>query len=265
MWIRPKKHLGQDFLVDANIQRKIIEACELGTSDIVLEIGSGRGELTGFLADNSKKVYAVELDGFLCKILKDKFSSYDNIEILNLDILDLNLKKYFGKTGQRIKVVGNIPYYITTPIIAHLLKAREVIDSIFLTVQKEFARRITAKVGSKDYGAFSCFIQYYTEPKVIFSIKKSSFWPRPRVDSCFIKLSVRHKSIFEIENEEFLFRIIRLAFNQRRKTLRNSLSTIVKKETLETFFSEFNIPANIRPEQLSLKYFVNLIKTFKKV
>lgn len=258
MHIKPKKSLGQNFLVDKNIQRKIIDACALKPSDIVLEIGSGRGELTQYLALKAREVFALELDAQLSQALKDKFKDFANVEIIKQDILKLNLNKYFAKCKTQVKVIGNIPYYITTPIIEHLLKYKGKIGVIFLTVQKEFGQRITALAGSKIYGAFSCFMQYHTKPKIIFMIKKNSFFPSPKVDSCFLRLDIRPKAPFRLKDEGLLFKIIRAAFNQRRKTLRNSLKGVILPEKLNDFFKEYNIDPNIRPEALTVRDFATL-------
>jgi len=255
----PKKKLGQNFLSDKNIQRKIIAACELKASDIVIEIGAGRGELTKCIADNAAKVYAIEIDSYLCQLLKDKFRDNAHVKIINQDILGFNLSRCFVKDkNTAIKAIGNIPYYITTPIIEHLIKYRDKIETIFITVQKEFAKRMTARPGGKDYGSFSCFIQYYTEPKIIFTIKKTSFFPVPKVDSCFLRLNIRKKPMIKLKNERMFFKIIRAAFNQRRKTLRNSLDSVISPQNLDRFFTRYNINPNIRPEELTLKDFAGL-------
>lgn len=261
MYQKPKKSLGQNFLVDKNIQRKIIGACELASSDVVLEIGAGSGELTGLIAGKIDKIFALELDTSLCQVIQERFAGYDNIEIINCDILKFNLRKHFNANLNKIKVIGNIPYYITTPIIEHLFAYRDIIDSVFLTVQKEFARRMTAPAGSKEYGSFSCFIQYYTEPKILFLIKKTCFYPVPKVDSCLLRLEIRKAPILELKNERLFFRIIRAAFEKRRKTLRNSLKGVVTADMLENFFIQRGIECNIRPEDLSLKDFANLANT----
>lgn len=255
MHIKPKKKLGQNFLVDKNIQRKILAACDLKPKDIILEIGSGRGELTQLIAPKVKKVYALEIDPDLCGLLKERLKEYKNVIIINQDILRFNFKKYFNN---RVKVLGNIPYYISTPIIEHLFKFRQKIETAFITVQKEFAARITALPGSKDYGSLSCFVQYYANPKRIFIIKKNSFFPAPKVDSAFLKIETRHKTCLKSDKEEFLFRIIRQAFNKRRKTLRNSLRETVSKPKLGKFFAKYSINPNIRPEDLALSDFKNL-------
>lgn len=258
MHIKPKKGLGQNFLVDKNIQRKIIDACKFNSSDMVLEIGAGRGELTSILADKVARVYALEIDLALCNILKSNLTGYKNVKIINQDILRFNLIKYFSKFKSKIKILGNIPYYITTSVIEYLLRYQNLIDTIFITVQKEFAKRITATCGSKEYGSFSCFLQYYTNPKILFFIKKTSFFPPPKVDSCFMQLEIRQQPPVEIKNKKLFFQIIRTAFNQRRKTLRNSLKTVISPQNLEIFFNKYGINRNIRPEDLSLRDFANL-------
>jgi 16S rRNA (adenine1518-N6/adenine1519-N6)-dimethyltransferase len=258
MHIKPKKGLGQNFLIDKNIQRKIIAACQFKSSNTVLEIGAGRGELTRLLADTVGRLFALEIDPFLSKILQDDFKGYPNIKIINGDILKFNLRRYFSKLKNKIKIIGNIPYYITTPIIEHLLKSRDKIDTIFLTVQKEFAKRITATSSSGDYSSFSCFLQYYTNPQILFSINKTCFRPMPKVDSSFLRLEIRQKAAVITKNEKLFFQIIRSAFNKRRKTLRNSLRDRVSPEKLDKFFIKYGINRNIRPENLTLQDFANL-------
>lgn len=258
MHAKPKKRLGQNFLVDKNIQRKIINACELGPCDTVLEIGAGRGELTSLIAERVDRVYALEIDVYLCGLLKEKMAAYSNFEIINTDVLSFNLRKHYKKLKGKIKVIGNIPYYLSSPIIEHLFKFREKIGTVFITMQKELAQRMVAVPGSRDYGPFSCFVQYYSEPKIIFGIKKSCFFPRPKVDSSFLRLDIRKSTLFTGKQEKLLFNIIRAAFNQRRKTLRNSLFSTIASEKQELFFNKFAIDRNSRPEDLSLRDFANL-------
>lgn len=257
MHIKPKKGLGQNFLIDKNIQKKIIRHCELKPSDTVLEIGAGRGELTRLIAESARMVYALEIDPYLCDILKDNLREYRNVRIINKDILKFNLNTRFRKL-EDVKIVGNIPYYIATPIIGHLLKYRNKIENIFITVQKEFARRMTGLPGCRDYSSFSCFVQYYTEPKTLFHIKNTCFLPSPKVDSSFLRLKIREAGLVKPKNERLLFKIIRAAFNKRRKTLRNSLRGVIPRQNLGIFFNKYNIDPNIRPENLTLKDFVNL-------
>ncbi|MDD5154869.1 MAG: 16S rRNA (adenine(1518)-N(6)/adenine(1519)-N(6))-dimethyltransferase RsmA [Candidatus Omnitrophica bacterium] len=258
MYPKPKKRLGQNFLADKNIRKKIAVSCQLQKTDIVLEIGAGRGEITNLIAEHVDTVYAVEFDKDLWQALKDSTQGHQNIKIIKADILKLDLARHFGSLRQKIKVIGNVPYYITSPIIAHLLGYRDIIGKIFLTVQKEFALRICAKPGSKDYGSFSCFVQYYCLPRVMFSIKNTSFNPAPKVDSSFLSLEIRDQPAVKVKDEEYFFKVIRSAFNKRRKTLRNSLRETVPSEKLEKFFRNYNINANIRPEDLALSDFAHL-------
>jgi 16S rRNA (adenine1518-N6/adenine1519-N6)-dimethyltransferase len=257
MHLKPKKRLGQNFLIDRNIQNKIIKACEFLAKDFVLEIGAGRGELTRLIADKVKHIQALEIDKALCDILKANTAGCKNLSIVNEDVLKFDLKKSFPQQ-KKIKVVGNIPYYITTPIIEYLLNYRDRIQYVFLTVQKEFARRMVAPPGSKEYGALTCFIKYYTNPEILFYISKNCFFPVPKVDSCFLRLSPRRVPIVRVKSRVLLFKIIRGAFNKRRKTLRNSLEFIVSKEKLQRFFTQYGIDNNIRPEELALEDFANL-------
>ncbi len=258
MQIKPKKRLGQNFLIDRNIRAKIIKSCGLSASDIVLEIGSGRGEMTALICEQAESVYALEIDSTLCDILKSNLSGPDNLTIINQDVLKFDFKKYFQPVKKKIKVVGNIPYYITTAIIGLVLDNMELIDAAFFTVQKEFARRIVSKSGSKEYGSFSCFLEYYTVPQIMFHISKTCFWPVPKVDSALLKLTIRQTPAVKTLDELMLFKIIRAGFNKRRKTLRNSLKDIVPPETLSRFFKKYSIDKNIRPERLSLEDFSRL-------
>jgi 16S rRNA (adenine1518-N6/adenine1519-N6)-dimethyltransferase len=256
MQIKPKKGLGQHFLIDQNIQRKIISACNLRPTDSVIEIGAGRGELTHLLAPLVRKIYALELDRRLLGLLREALKQFPGAEIVNEDVLRLDLTPYIGKG--RLIIIGNIPYYITTPLIEHLFKFREGITVIFLTVQEEFARRIAAGCGSKAYGAFSCFVQYYAEPRILFFIKRTSFFPPPKPDSAFIELRIRAEPLVCAKNEPRLFKIIRAAFGQRRKTLRNSLCGVVAPQKLDLFFQASCHSPDIRPERLCLQEFIKL-------
>ncbi len=250
--------MGQNFLVDKNIQRKILNACGFKDSDTVLEIGSGRGELTTLIAQGVNKIFALELDPCLCKDLAANLKDFTNAEIIRQDILKFDLKKYFCSVKQKLKVFGNIPYYISSPIIEHLIKFRDKISDIFITVQKEFALRMIAHPDSKEYGSFSLFTQYYTEPGIVFAIKKNSFYPAPKVDSVLLNIKIRQNPAVKVKDEKLFFKITRGAFNLRRKTLRNSLLGIVSAQNLERFFDRYNISCNIRPEALSLQDFANL-------
>jgi 16S rRNA (adenine1518-N6/adenine1519-N6)-dimethyltransferase len=257
MHLKPKKSLGQNFLIDKNIQLKIINACEFRPTDTVLEIGAGRGELTCLIAHRVKSLFALEIDPSLCEILKEKFKQDAKVKIINQDILKFNLNRYFKKN--KVKVIGNIPYYISSPIIEHLFNFRNKISTMFITVQKEFGQRMTAHPGSKIFGSFSCFIQYHSKPKIILNIKKNSFFPVPKVNSSFLRLDIKKKGLSK-SKEKLLFKVIRAAFGKRRKTLRNSLKDIVTQDALQGFFLKYSKDRNIRPENLSLQDFVNLIK-----
>jgi 16S rRNA (adenine1518-N6/adenine1519-N6)-dimethyltransferase len=257
---RPIKSLGQNFLVDQNISRKIVSALELRPTDTVFEIGAGQGELSNLIAPKVGKLYALEIDRRLYPLLIERFKIYSNVIIINQDILKCDLVNFFNehKIKGKIKVFGNIPYYISSPIIEQLIKYREVIKEAFITVQKEFAKRIVADPGTKEYGSFSCFLRYYTIPKIIFQINRGCFYPSPKVDSCLLHIEFREKPAVYVKNEELLFKIIRSAFNQRRKTLRNSLKGKIASERLEGFLLKNNLNLNIRPEKLSLAEFADL-------
>ena len=254
----PKKYLGQNFLVDQNIQKKIIQACAITPKDTILEIGAGRGELTRLIAEKTQKLFALEIDSYLCSILKSNLINFPRVRIINENILRFNFLSYFKGTS-KIKVIGNLPYNITTPIITHLLELRNKIEEIFVTVQKEFAQRMTATQGTSDWSAFSCFLQYYTEPKKLFIIKQTCFKPQPKVDSTLVKLSVKKKVSLDAGDETRLFKIIRLSFQQRRKILKNALSGAISSKRLSQYFDAFNFDKNIRGEELSLQDFINLI------
>ncbi len=255
----PLKRFGQNFLTDNNIIAKIINDVATNREDIVLEIGPGRGALTFELAKCAAFVLAVEIDRGLSENLKDSFSAYRNVEIVPGDILKVDLKKELKKRKiLSVKVVANLPYYITTPILEYLFNNAPLIKDIFIMVQKEVADRMTAKPGTKAYGSLSCFVNYFTIPEILFKIKGASFYPAPRVDSCFVRL----KPLKDPENyhgaksQVLLFDIIRTAFGQRRKRLYGSLSKIVAKEQLNSLPCRKLL--ELRPEELSLRDFVYL-------
>jgi 16S rRNA (adenine1518-N6/adenine1519-N6)-dimethyltransferase len=254
---RVKKYLGQVFLLDKNVQEKIIQNCRLTSNDTVLEIGAGRGELTLHIARHVRRLVAIEKDRTLYTILTKKLSDYKNTELLNADILKFDIKEYFIN-GENLKIIGNIPYNITTLIVQHLFKYLDKIDSMYFTLQKEFSQRLIATPGTKNYGAMSCFVQYYTKPEQLLLIKKGSFWPIPKVDSCFVKMTTRDRPAVEVKDEKLFFKIIRSSFNKRRKILKNSLQGVVGPEKLESYFKRYKIDPRIRPEALSLKDFSNL-------
>lgn len=250
---KPKKSLGQNFLSDKNIQAKIIKYSVPKETENVLEIGPGRGELTRLLLERAKRVIAVEIDKGLCLLLAEKFSAYKNFELINADILKLDLSK-FGK----LKVIANLPYYISSPAIAHILNYRKSIKEAYLTLQKELARRLCSPSGTKDYGAISCLVQYYSQARILFPISNSCFWPRPKVDSCFVELKMLPKPKVKVKNEKLFFKLIRLAFNQRRKLLKNSLSSLLPQIRLAHCFEASGLKQKTRAEDLSLSDFARL-------
>lgn len=250
MRINPKKSLGQNFLIDKNIVKKIIEALTLSPADTILEIGSGKGEITSLIASRVNKIYALELDVRLKDILEEQLKGNDNARVIIQDILKLDLDKLLA-SKDKIKVFGNIPYYISSPIIEYLIRHRRHIGKAFITVQKEFAKRVVASPGSKDYGSLSFFVQYYCLPEIVFHINKGCFYPVPKVDSSLLSLSFRVQPAVYVKDEELFFRLIRSAFNQRRKTLKNSLKGIANTEEIGDFI-------NHRPEDLSLEDFASL-------
>jgi len=257
MRIKQKKRLGQNFLRDKNSQYKIISLCGFHPDDIVLEIGAGTGDVTALISRLVKNVYAVEIDKRFIEVLQDKFVN-SNVSVINSDILKLDFGKVFIPAQRKIKVFGNIPYYITTPIIEFLIDHKPMIKEAYLTVQKEFAERICAKPGTKEYGAFTIFIGYHFNAQALAVIKKEAFVPVPKVDSCLLGLAVRERPVVELKDEGLFFRLVRSAFNQRRKMLLNSLGKIVPKAKLQLFFKTYKINPRIRPEDLSLQDFANL-------
>ncbi|MFC1703993.1 16S rRNA (adenine(1518)-N(6)/adenine(1519)-N(6))-dimethyltransferase RsmA [Candidatus Omnitrophota bacterium] len=251
-YIPAKKSLGQNFLVDGNMRRKIIAACNVKKTDTVVEIGPGKGALTQDLAHFAKKVIAVEKDTRLFEYLKLAFNDVSNLILVNQDMLKFNI------TEKRTKVIGNIPYNITSPLIEHLINQKEKISEIFLCVQKELAVRMVATPGSKDYSAFSLFVQYFTLPDLLFSIKNSCFRPQPKVDSCFMNLKVRKKPSVTVLNEILLFVFIRESFNRRRKMILNTLKEFLDKKGLAELARTTNIDTTIRPDRLSINDFARI-------
>jgi len=259
---RFSKSLGQNFLIDGNIVRKICEEADITKEDEVLEVGPGIGTLTEELSLRAGKVVAVELDKNLLPILSDTLKVYENIEIVNGDILKLDLKSFLKEkfTSKKVKVVANLPYYITTPIIIKFLEEELNLDSIIVMVQKEVAERMKAKPGIKDYGAFSVFVQYYTEPKIILDVPKTVFMPKPNVDSAVILLKVRKERI-DLKNRELFFKLVKAAFGKRRKTLLNSLSSSdlgLEKDQIRGILEKCNIDPNLRAENLTIEDFAKV-------
>lgn len=258
------KKYGQNFLIDAHVLDKIIASADIGDSDIVIEIGPGIGSLTQLLAAKAKKVIAVEIDKLLIPILNETLSEYKNVEIVNKDILKTDIKKLieaYSGSG-KIKVVANLPYYITTAIVMKLLEEKHPLDSITVMVQKEVARRMQALPGSKDYGAMSLAVAYYSEASLVAVISPNCFIPKPKVESAVIKLDIKEKKGYKTINEALLFKIIRASFNQRRKTLQNGLINSTElgfdKERIAQALKNTGLNPAIRGEALDLDAFIRL-------
>ena len=259
-----QKRFGQNFLIDTHVLEKIIEASKITKDDFVLEIGPGIGTMTQYLAENAGHVVAVEIDRNLIPILKETLADYDNVTVINEDILRVDIKalaeEYNG--GKPIKVVANLPYYITTPIIMGLFESGVPIDNITVMVQKEVADRMKEGPGSKDYGALSLAVQYYAEPEIVANVPPNCFIPRPNVGSAVIRLT-RHKEMpVEVKDPALMFKIIRASFNQRRKTLQNGLGNAPElpytKEQIAAAIAEMGLTPTIRGEALSLAQFAQL-------
>lgn len=262
--ITANKNLGQNFLIDDEVINEIVDSAEISKQDLVIEIGPGLGTLTSRLLEQAGKVIAVELDERMIKILKDRFQIYNNFELFNEDILKINLKELISKYEKEynyVKVVANLPYYITTPIIMKLLEERLNIESITVMVQKEVADRITALPGEKDSGAITYSVYYYSEPKEVCFVSKECFIPSPEVDSKVIKLEIRKKPIVDVKNEEKFFKVIKASFMQRRKTLLNGLingGLITSKEEGKELLSKLGLEENVRGENLSIEQFASI-------
>lgn len=260
--ITANKGYGQNFLVDENIVSSIVEKADVNKDDLIIEIGPGLGTLTALLLEKAGKVVCIELDPKMITVLKDRFALYDNFELINNDVLKEDLKSIIEKNLsalglKKAKVVANLPYYITTPIIMKLLEDKLNLESITVMVQKEVAERLAEEPGGKDTGAITYSIHYYTNPEIVINVPNDSFVPAPKVDSAVIKLKVLSTPKIHVENEAIFFKVVKAAFLQKRKTLINSLSNskIADKETLENILNTMNIDLRIRAEKLSLEQF----------
>lgn len=263
-----QKKYGQNFLIDNHILQKIIAASGITKQDCVLEIGPGIGTMTQYLAENAREVVAVEIDKALIPILEDTLSSYDNITVMNEDILKVDMNRIAEERneGKPIKVVANLPYYITTPIIMGLFESGVPLDSITIMVQKEVADRMQVGPGTKDYGALSLAVQYYAKPEIMLQVPPTCFIPKPNVGSAVIRLT-RHTVLpVKVKEERFMFAIIRASFNQRRKTLINGLANsadlkLTKEEVAEAL-RQMQLPLTVRGEALTLVQFAELSNIF---
>ena len=266
-----QKKFGQNFLIDSNVLESIIRGAEITKDDFVLEIGPGIGTMTQYLCEAARQVVAVEIDKMLIPILEDTLSEYDNVEVINQDVLKVDIK-YLAEeknNGKPIKVVANLPYYITTPIIMGLFESGVPIDSITIMVQKEVADRMQTGPGSKDYGALSLAVQFYATAKVILNVSATCFMPRPNVDSAVIKLTRHKEPTVNVADEKLMFKIIRASFNQRRKTLvnglKNSPELSFSKEQIVKAIEKIGKPETIRGEALTLEEFAELANAFTEL
>lgn len=269
--IQANKNLGQNFLINDNVIDEIIESANIGSRDLVIEIGPGLGVLTNRLLQNSYKVIAIELDERMIRIIKDRFSLYENLKIINSDVLKVDLtslleqeKKEAEDKGikiENVKIVANLPYYISTPIIVKLLEQKLNINEIIVMVQKEVADRLTAKTGTRLSGAITYMVDYYSLAESIIKVDKTSFIPSPKVDSEVIKLSIREEPKVQVENEQEFFNLIQKVFSQRRKTLANFLinyNYMKDKQTAIKLLKKIGLDENTRGESLSLEKFVEI-------
>lgn len=261
---RTRKKFGQNFLISDEILQEIVDAAEVGPDDYVVEIGPGIGSLTQYLAQRAGHVLAVEIDSDLIPILHDTLSDYDNVTVINQDVMDMDLKQTADEQngGKPLKFVANLPYYITTPIILKILSMQDCYSSITVMIQKEVAERMQSGPGTKDYGALSLAVQYYTSPQVITKVPASCFIPQPKVDSAVIRLDKREEPPVSCSDPEKMFTLIRAAFNQRRKTLLNAISnagiTSISKEELIERIRAAGYNETVRGETLTLEDFARL-------
>ena len=259
-----QKKFGQNFLIDTHVLERIIEAAGITKDDFVLEIGPGIGTMTQYLCENAREVTAVEIDQNLIPILADTLSAYDNVTVINEDILKLDIVKLAEEknAGKPIKVVANLPYYITTPIIMGLFESHVPIDSITIMVQKEVADRMQVGPGTKDYGALSLAVQYYAKPEIVANVPPNCFIPRPNVGSAVIRLTRYEEPPVQVKDEKKMFALIRASFNQRRKTLVNGLGNAglpgITKESAAAALAQMGLSPTVRGEALTLEQFARL-------
>ena len=264
-----QKKFGQNFLIDTHVLDKIISAAGITSDDMVLEVGPGIGTMTQYLCESARKVIAVEIDKNLIPILEnDTLKEYDNVRVINEDILKLDINKLVNEenSGKPIKVVANLPYYITTPIVMGLFESHVPIESITIMVQKEVADRMQCGPGTKDYGALSLAVQYYAKPEIVANVPPNCFMPRPNVGSAVIKLTRHEKPPVEVKDETLMFKLVRAAFNQRRKTLANGLNNSANlnftKEKITEAIEKLGKGASVRGEALTLEEFAKLTNLF---
>ncbi|MFZ5985602.1 MAG: 16S rRNA (adenine(1518)-N(6)/adenine(1519)-N(6))-dimethyltransferase RsmA [Bacillota bacterium] len=267
--IRLTKSLGQNFLTDERVVKRIVDTAEVCNEDLVIEIGPGVGSMTVELAKRAGKVVAVEIDKYLIPALEENLKDYSNVEVINMDIMKLNINDLQKPSWcSKIKVVANLPYYITTPIIMKLLEEDNIMDLMVFMVQKEVAQRMAAKPGGKDYGALSVAVQYYSKPEKAFDVAPHCFIPQPEVDSTVIKLIINKTPPVELLNKDLFFKVVKSSFGQRRKTLVNALSNSgyfkKTKEEIKEILKSIGIDENARGETLSITKFAELSNLFSQ-
>ncbi|MEW6008432.1 MAG: 16S rRNA (adenine(1518)-N(6)/adenine(1519)-N(6))-dimethyltransferase RsmA [Candidatus Omnitrophota bacterium] len=258
---RPKKSLGQNFLIDNNIERKIVNEAQISPGDIVLEVGAGKGSLTGNLLETGATVFAVEIDKRLVGLLKEKFSKRKNFHLKEADILSLNLSEFNFK--KKITLIGNLPFNISSQIITKFLAQSFFFDKFFVTVQKELAQRMIAAPGSRESSVFGLYVQFFSEPKIIFNIKRTCFRPSPKVDASFLSLNIRDPQEISQVDVNALFAIIKAAFNLRRKTIANALAKRFSWELVRGSLEKADINNSRRAETITLREYIRLADALK--
>jgi len=261
----PKKRLGQHFLVDPNILNKVIRTAGVGEQDVVLEIGPGLGAMTLALSREAKKVIAVEIDPKLAAILKEKTKDQDNVEVVKSDILSLDFRHFLEREGCPVKVVANLPYQISTPLLFRFVESKEVFSAFTLMLQKEVAQRMAARPGGKEYGPLSIFVQLSLDASIRFFIKPSAFFPPPKVESAVVQMAWKEKPMIQANEEEWFRRVVKACFGYRRKTLANALkhSELSLPQSIESRMEEAGIDPRRRPETLTIEEFASLAQTLK--
>jgi 16S rRNA (adenine1518-N6/adenine1519-N6)-dimethyltransferase len=262
--IRPKQSLGQNFLIDDNIARNIVRELHLSETDVVVEIGPGKGALTKHLVGKARKLFAVEVDKRVVGELRDKFQS-ENVEIVHQDFLEVRLSEWQEKFKTKLRLVGNIPYHLTSPILFKAFEERNSIQDITIMVQREVAKRIASKPNTKDYGILSVLAHFYGIPKCLFNVSPNCFYPKPKVTSTVVQIHLHDELLYNV-NEKLFSSVVRTAFGKRRKTLRNSLSYLpYDASMMETLLEKIYFPLDKRPEQLTVEQFVGLTNQIEQI
>lgn len=263
------KSLGQNFLINPSVCPRIAETGNAKQGFGIIEIGTGIGVLTAELAKRAEKVVAIEIDKRLIPILEDTLSDFDNVKIINADVMDIDLSKIIDENFRELDVAvcANLPYYITSPVIMKLLESRLRIKSVTVMVQKEAGRRLCAEMGTRDMGAVTVAVNYFSDPRIIFDVSRGSFMPSPNVDSCVVRFDIKDKTPDGVDDEKFFFKVVRGAFSQRRKTLSNSVSSSfgIEKSVVMKSIEQAGLSSKVRPEQLSMEEFIrfsNILRSF---